>query len=247
LQSYAAIISTLCSIIAQNKGQLEYPESDHGLNNLGNISQRSSVLFTMTAQHEDTVDDAALVEACRKGDMSAFECLVNRHQRIMINIAFRMTGVYEDACDIVQDAFIAAWRKIGDYRGEARFSTWLTAIVINLSRSRLLQMQQHHRREAYSLNAPFPGSNGEDVPDPPSGTRSVLDQLEEAELRRALQNCIALLSPEFREVLVLRDMQEMSYEAVGNALKLRDGTVKSRLFRARDAVKDCLKKAVGGI
>jgi RNA polymerase sigma-70 factor (ECF subfamily) len=72
-----------------------------------------------------------------------------------------------------------------------------------------------------------------------------LDKLEEAELRRFLQHCIDSLTPEFREVLVLRDMQELSYEEVGAALKLREGTVKSRLFRARDAVKECLKKAVG--
>jgi RNA polymerase sigma-70 factor (ECF subfamily) len=158
-----------------------------------------------------------------------------------------MTGVYEDACDIAQDAFLAAWRKIGDYRGEAKFSTWLTTIVINLSRNRLQQRQQSQRREAYSLNAPLPGSDGESLPDPPSGAQSVLEQLEEEELRRHLQRCIDALTPEFREVLVLRDMQELSYEEVGGALNLREGTVKSRLFRARDAVKECLKKAVGAI
>jgi RNA polymerase sigma-70 factor (ECF subfamily) len=166
---------------------------------------------------------------------------------MMINVAFRMTGVYEDACDIVQDAFMAAWRKIGDYRGEALFSTWLTAIVINLSRNRLQQIQQRTRREAYSLNAPFPGGDGDSVPDPPSGARSVLEQLEEAELRLFLQHCIDRLTPEFREVLVLRDMQELSYDEVAAALKLREGTVKSRLFRAREAVKECLKRTVGSV
>jgi RNA polymerase sigma-70 factor (ECF subfamily) len=224
-------------------------ETDYDLNNCGNIPLPGIVSYTMTVRHADTVDDAALAEACLSGDLAAFESLVERHQRMMINIAFRMTGVYEDACDIVQDAFIAAWRKIGDYRGEARFSTWLTAIVINLSRSRLQQRQQRQRREAYSLNAPIPAGDGdgERVPDPPSGARSVLELLEEAELRQSLRHCIDALTPEFREVLVLRDMQEMSYEEVGGALKLREGTVKSRLFRARDAVKECLKKAVGSI
>lgn len=201
----------------------------------------------VTAHHADTTSDAVLAAACRTGDLAAFETLVERHQRMMINIAFRMTGVYEDACDIVQDAFIAAWRKIGDYRGEAKFSTWLTAIVINLSRNRLQQLQQRARREAYSLNAPRPGGDCERVPEPPSGARSVLEQLEEAELRQSVRHCIEALTPEFREVLVLRDMQELSYEEVGAALKLRDGTVKSRLFRARDAVKECLKKAVATI
>jgi RNA polymerase sigma-70 factor (ECF subfamily) len=201
----------------------------------------------MAAPYPDTVDDAALAQACRTGDLAAFECLVERHQKLMVNVAFRMTGVYEDACDIVQDAFISAWRKIGDFRGEAKFSTWLTAIVINLSRNRLQQMQQRNKREAYSLNAPLPGGNGDQMPDPASEALSVLDQLEEAELRIFLKHCVEALTPEFREVLVLRDMQEMSYEDVGAALNLRDGTVKSRLFRARDAVKDCLKKAVGSL
>jgi RNA polymerase sigma-70 factor (ECF subfamily) len=201
----------------------------------------------MTVQHTDTVDDTALVRACRAGDLTAFECLVERHQRMMINVAFRMTGVYEDACDIVQDAFIAAWRKLGDFRGDAKFSTWLTTIVINLARNRLQQIQQSNKRQAYSLNAPLPGSHDEQMPDLPSGERSVLEQLEEAELRQALKGCVESLTPEFREVLVLRDMQEMSYDEVAEALKLREGTVKSRLFRARDAVRDCLKKAVGSL
>ena len=199
----------------------------------------------MGTQQPGDSDDAALAEACRTGDLAAFECLVQRHQRMLLNVAFRMTGVYEDACDIVQDALIAAWQKIGDFRGEARLSTWLTAIVVNLSRNRRQQMQQRDRREAYSLNAPIPGTDGDDPPDPPDRAPSVLEQMEEAELRQHLRRCMDALTTEFREVIVLRDMQELSYEEVGAVLKLREGTVKSRLFRARDAVKDCIRKAVG--
>ena len=193
----------------------------------------------------EIADDMALAEACRSGDLAAFEQIVKRHQRMLLNVAFRITGVYEDACDIVQDAFIAAWKKIGDFRGEARLSTWLTAIVVNLSRNRLQQMRTKARAEAYSLNAPLAGSDCELVPDPPGNAPSVLERMEEAELRQALQRCISALTAEFREVLVLRDMQELSYEEVGGALGLREGTVKSRLFRAREAVRDCLRRAVG--
>jgi RNA polymerase sigma-70 factor, ECF subfamily len=197
------------------------------------------------AEEQNTAGDEALIAACRRGDSSAFECLVLRHQRMLFNVALRMTGIQEDAADIVQDAFIAAWNKIGDFRGEARFSTWLTAIVVNLSRNRILQRRVSEQRSAYSLNAPLPDRDRETLPDPPSMTPSVLEQLEEAELRLMVQRCIEALDQGFREVLVLRDMQEMSYEEVGTALQLRDGTVKSRLFRARDAVKDCLKRALG--
>ena len=199
----------------------------------------------MTVHYPDSVSDADLVQACRKGDLAAFECLVQRHQGMLLNVAFRMTGVYEDACDVVQDAFVNAWQKMGDFRGEAKLSTWLTAIVINLSRNRRQQMQLSQRRGAYSLNAPVPGTDGDDLPDPPADGPSVLERLEEAELREFLRRCLDALSAEFREVLVLRDMQELTYEEVGGVLNLREGTVKSRLFRARDAVKDCLKKAVG--
>ncbi len=199
----------------------------------------------MGADARDAMDDAALAEACRNGDVEAFECLVMRHQRMLLNVAFRMIGVYEDACDIVQDAFISAWRKIGEFRGESKFSTWMTAIVVNLSRNRLQLLQQRERREAYSLDAPLPGKDGDIMPDPSSDAPSVLQLLEESELRLALQRCIEALTPEYREVLVLRDMQDMSYDEVGRVLKVREGTVKSRLFRARDAVKDCVRKAVG--
>jgi len=189
-------------------------------------------------------DDQDLVSACRRGDLGAFEIIVRRHQQMLLNVAFRMTGVYEDACEIVQDSLLAAWQKLADFRGDARLSTWLVAIVVNNARDRREQVRHRERREAYSLDAALPGT--EDAhPDPPSGEPSVLDRLEEEQLRRFLRSCIAELPPEFREVVVLRDMQEMAYDQVSETLKLREGTVKSRLFRARDALRECMKKVVG--
>jgi RNA polymerase sigma-70 factor (ECF subfamily) len=213
----------------------------------GNFFLRTAVQVTMASLQSNKDDDEILVKACRSGDLAAFEAIVERHQRLLLNIAFRMTGVYEDACDIVQDAFIAAWQKIGDFRGEAKLSTWLTAIVINQTRNRCQQVRQRQRHEAYSLDAPLPGSDNDRLPEPPSASPSALDSLEKEELRRFLKSCIDALATEFREVLVLRDMQELSYDEVAAALQLREGTVKSRLFRARDAVKDCLKKRVSSI
>ncbi len=192
-------------------------------------------------------DDGDLVRACRGGDLDAFETIVRRHQQMLLNIAFRMTGVYEDACEIVQDSLLAAWQKLADFRGDARLSTWLVAIVVNNARDRREQNRHRERREAYSLDAALPGTDNAARPDPPSGEPSVLDRLEEEQLRSFLQRCIAGLPPEYREVVVLRDMGELAYDQVAAALKLREGTVKSRLFRARDALKDCMKKAVGRI
>lgn len=193
----------------------------------------------------NTDDDSELLEACKKGDLSAFEAIVCRYQRLLLNVAFRMTGVYEDACDIVQDSLIAAWQKIGDFRGDAKISTWLTAIVVNHSRSRLQQRQKRENLEINSLDAPVPGGNRVSLPDPPSDALSALEEMEIVEMHRFLRHCIDALSHEFREVLVLRDMQELAYDQVASTLQLREGTVKSRLFRARDAVRECLERTVG--
>lgn len=198
----------------------------------------------MATTLRDNDDDLTLARACRGGDTAAFEVLVRRHQGMLFNIAFRVTGVYEDACEIAQDAFVTAWRKIDTFRGEAAFSTWLTAIAINLSRTRRRRVSARGRHEAYSLDAPLNHGDGDLRPDPPANTPSALRHMEEAELRQALNGCIDALPPEFREVLVLRDMRDLAYGEVVKALGIREGTVKSRLFRAREAVRDCLKRAM---
>lgn len=189
--------------------------------------------------------DNELVDKVRKNDLSAFETLVSRHQKRMLNIAFRITGDHDDACEVTQDAFVSAFRNFGSFRGGSKFSTWLTSIVINLSRNRLKQLRGRWVHEAYSLDAPKQTSEGDMTVDPPSGEPSTLDRLEQKDRQKAVQDCIAKLEPEFREVLVLRDLQAFSYEEISAMLKTREGTVKSRLFRAREAVKDCLKKVWG--
>ena len=194
---------------------------------------------------DEETDDVALVAACRNGDQDAFELLVRRHQKAMLNLAYRVVGSYEDACEVVQDAFVAAYKGLSSFRGEARFSTWLTSITLNHSRNCLTRLLARRRKEAYSLNAPRPGSEDGAESDPPSPDRSALDRMQEQAVRKQIERCIAALPVEFREVLVLRDLQDRSYEEIGTVLGIRDGTVKSRLFRAREGVKECLKRAMG--
>ncbi len=195
-----------------------------------------------------TVDaDTALVAAAQDGDLAAFEALVGRHQKRMLNIAFRIIGEYDDACEVTQDAFLSAYRNLQGFRGEAKFSTWLTSITVNLSRNRLKQMKARKARVPYSLDAPIRTDDGEVMPDPPSGEPSVLDRLERQDLRKKVHDCIKALEPDFREALVLRDLQELSYEEIGSIVRAAAGTVKSRIFRARESVKECLKKAMGNL
>jgi RNA polymerase sigma-70 factor (ECF subfamily) len=134
---------------------------------------------------------------------------------------------------------------LGGFRGEASFSTWLTTITVNLARNRLKQTRGRNRHEPFSLDDPAPACDGCLRPDPPSPDPSAQEQLEREEVRRAVQGCINGLEPGFREVLVLRDIEELSYGEIGAMLNLADGTVKSRLFRARESIRDCLKKVVG--
>lgn len=192
-------------------------------------------------------DDAALVASARAGELDAFELLVKKHQKRMFNIAFRLTGDYDEACEVVQDVFVSAYKSIKMFRGEAKFTTWLTAITVNLSKNRLKQMRSRQRHAAFSLDDPIRTDEGQMTMDPPSKEPSVLDQLVKRDARVRVQECIKKLDDAFREVLVLRDIQEFSYEEIGNMLKMRAGTVKSRLFRARDMVKDCLKSARGDL
>jgi len=162
-----------------------------------------------------------------------------------LNIAYRTTGDYEAACEVVQDAFLHAYKAIRKFRGDASFSTWLCRIVINLSKNRIKQMKTRSEREGVSLDAPVETEDGQVSHDPPSEEPSALEQMERKEVQTAVQMCINALDNDYREVLVLRDIQGLSYDEMGEILKIPDGTVKSRLFRARDALKEGLKKVFG--
>jgi RNA polymerase sigma-70 factor (ECF subfamily) len=196
-------------------------------------------------KHMNTDEDGALVASWRHGDLSSFETLVKKYQKRMLNIAFRITADYEDACEVVQDAFVAAHRGIESFRGASRFSTWLTSITVNLSRNRLQQAQSKIRKDAFSLDASRKNEDCGPLRELPSTEPSALDRVERLDLHEKLQGCIKALADEFREVIVLRDLQDFSYDEMCAILEVRQGTVKSRLFRAREMVKDCLKRVVG--
>jgi RNA polymerase sigma-70 factor (ECF subfamily) len=189
--------------------------------------------------------DAGLVASSQKGDLAAFESLVVRHQKRMLNIAFRLIDNYDEACEVVQDAFVSAYKNIKDFRSDAKFTTWLAAITVNLSKNRLKQIKSRQGHVSYSLDDPLRTDDGELTMNPPSKEPSVLERLEKQDVRNKVQDCIKSLEPEHREIIVLRDMQDFSYVDIGNMLKMREGTVKSRLFRAREAIKDCLKRVLG--
>lgn len=190
--------------------------------------------------------DRDIVASCQKGDVQAFGVLVEKYQKKMLNVAYRMIGDYQEACEATQEAFLSAYRAIGKFRGEAAFSTWMTGIVLNQARNRLRQMKNRFRREGVSLDDPVETARGAVPREAASEGCSAAEELERKETVRMVQECIGALEPDFREVVVLREIQGYSYEEIGDILNVAEGTVKSRLFRAREILRDTLKRRMGG-
>lgn len=172
--------------------------------------------------------DGPLVRRARGGDRAAFRSLVERHHGRVFNIALRMLDNREDAADIVQDTFLSAYRRLKDFEGRARFSTWITTIAMNRCRN-IRRSAARARTIALETDPPAPGSAS---PESETGAR---------EIARHLERALAEIGPEHREVVVLRDIEGLSCRAVAEILGVETGTVKSRLHRARHALRALLE------
>ncbi len=180
-----------------------------------------------------------LIQAAQTGDQSAFGTLVQQHQTMVYHLALRMVGNAEDAADLTQEVFLSAWRSLGSFQSQAAFSTWLYRLTSNAC---IDFLRKEKRRSALSLTTEGEEEEGREL--------EVADQrfspereLEKKEARRAVREGLAALSPEHRQVLVLREMEGLSYTEMAHLLDLEEGTVKSRLARARLALKDFLQKS----
>jgi RNA polymerase sigma-70 factor (ECF subfamily) len=184
------------------------------------------------------MDEQALIAAAQKGDLDSFNTLVLSYQHQVYNLAYRIMGESSAASDATQEAFISAWRHIGGFRGGS-WKSWLLRIVTNACYDELRRVK---RRPAASLEALFVEDPTPDAELPPSQFESPEAAAQRHELNRALQTCIAQLPPDQRIVIVLSDVQGMSYEEIAEATDTNLGTVKSRLSRARARLRDLLLK-----
>ncbi len=193
-------------------------------------------------------DDAALVRAIQSGDASAWEPVLARHQDRLFATCLRMIGDRETASDLVQDSFVRIIQGIDSFDGRARLSTWMTRVTMNVCLSHL---RKEKLRRHPSLDAPARPIAGRD-PDGSSGSIGAgLEQsrelgtderVEVEEHRTRVLQALALLPPPVRAVLVLRDVQGMDYEQIASVLGVAVGTVKSRLFRARVALREAMER-----
>ena len=182
------------------------------------------------------MDEPALITAARKGDLDSFNTLVLAYQHQVYNLAYRIMGEAASASDATQEAFISAWRHIGGFRGGS-FKAWLLRIVTNACYDELRRVK---RRPASSLESLYVEDPTPDADLPPSQLESPEAFTQRRELNRAIQAGIAQLPPDQRIVLVLSDVQGMSYEEIAEATSANLGTVKSRLSRARARLRDLL-------
>lgn len=181
--------------------------------------------------------DAELVLRCQRGEAQAFNDLVSRHQDKIYNIILRFCGNAEDARDVSQRAFINAYRKIGEFKGDSAFATWLYRIAFNQA----VSFKREGKRRERSLT---PRREDEPVLEP-ADDRSPTEGLESDETRKKVRQALALLDEGDRQVILLKDIQGCSYDEIAAALEIPKGTVRSRLHRARLELKAKLKPFIG--
>lgn len=176
-----------------------------------------------------------LVRAAAGGDEAAFAELVRMYENKAYHLALRMCGNGEDASDVAQDAFLAAWKGLPSFRGEAGFSTWLYRLVSNAAIDHLRRTK--HQRFSVSLDDE---ELKLDAPDTAPGPQ---ESAEGVELQCAVRDGLNALGDDHRTVLVMREVQCLSYEEIAHALDIDLGTVKSRISRARTALRKILIKS----
>lgn len=192
-----------------------------------------------------TGDDDLDVARARRGDRTAFNRLVERHQGLAYATALRMLGDPDAAADVTQDAFLSAYRAIGTFRG-ASFRAWLLRIVANACYD-VFRARGRHPEE--SLDALLDAAPGDDAPQSPGTLAALVDQsptpetaVLRAEVARALEAAILRLPPEYRLALILCDVQGLPYDEIARVLDVPMGTVKSRIARARSRLRDLLAR-----
>jgi RNA polymerase sigma-70 factor (ECF subfamily) len=184
--------------------------------------------------------DSTLVERCLSGDDAAWEQLVRQHTRRVYGLCYRFTGRDSEAQDLTQDVFLRVFRALAGFRSaEGSFTTWLTRLTRNL-------LIDHYRR---TRNERVTDSLEEQLPSVEQGFTTSVARPDSAlagrEASELLQGALAKLSPDLRETIILRDLQELEYREIAQVLAIPEGTVKSRLNRGRAELARLLKRHVG--
>ena len=199
------------------------------------------VLASTYRPEEDEYSE--VVKDCVAGNRDAFNILVEKYYRRIYNLAYRFVGDQEEANDLAQDIFTAAYQNLKRFRGESKFSTWLFQIATNRGKNRFKYLK---RRGYFANKGPIDGDEDrEGLPrELPDTSSNPEDLLAGKEIQRIVQEAIDDLEPDHKEIVILRDIEGFSYEEIARMLDLPEGTTKSRLHSARMVVKEKLKKVL---
>lgn len=182
-------------------------------------------------------DESALIQKAASGDRDAFSQLLEQYQKKIYHHALRMLGSSEDAADVTQEVFLLVWKHLSSFQGESSFSTWLYLVTKN----RCIDFIRREKRRRGELSL---DDEERDLASAlPDTSPTPQDALEQKELRRTVQEGLSHLSDDHRQVLVLREIDGLSYEEIGQILDLSPGTVKSRIARARLALAKFLRES----
>ena len=190
---------------------------------------------TLTPEQEAALEDQRLICALQAADERAYEQLIERFQTPVYNLAWRLLSDPSDASDVVQEVFLKIFRNVDNFRGDSTLRTWVYRIAVNESHNRRRWLVRHRRGET-GLEETFEDSETRERPLMDSGeTPFEFTMNREAQL--LLEEGLAAINPVFRAALVLREMEEMSYEEISEILQVSMGTVKSRILRGREALR----------
>lgn len=179
-------------------------------------------------------DSSDLVRLAQKGNVKAFEQLIVDYQNRVFSYCYQLTGNHDNAQDLAQDVFIQAFKSLKSFRREADFGTWLRRITLN----KWINAQRKNKIITVSLNEPVATVKGEYAREIAASDESPAEKIEQKEFLELVWQALGRLSPEFRQVLILRDMEEYSYEEIAHILGCSLGTVKSRLNRGRKYMRE---------
>ncbi len=189
---------------------------------------------------KDRVEETLIIR-CRRGDLDAFEELIGRYERNVFNIVYRFAGNYEEAKDWSQEAFVRIYKSLKKFRGKSSFHTWLYRVVTNLC---LDQLRKKSKLQLQSLDDPMKSEEGELKRDIPDNKGNPQEIVERKELDEYIQEALEELSEEHRTVIILRDIQGLSYNEIAEVINCSLGTVKSRISRARETLREKLEPYV---
>ncbi len=187
-----------------------------------------------------------LIERLVARDERAFNELVHLYERRVFSLIFRMLSNAAEAEDMAQEVFVQVFKAIGNFRGDSKLSTWIYRIAINLCKNRAKYLKVRHANEQDELEevaerTHLGGQAGANV----AQVERPDEMIAGKEVERVVQQAIAQIDETFRECLILRDVEELSYEEIGEITGLPPGTVKSRIFRARAMLREIVERMLG--